>query len=627
MMRIKQLPPHEAHKIAAGEVVDRPANVVKELVENAIDAGATQIVVYIENAGQKTIRIVDNGCGMSPDDARLSIAQYATSKITSIDDLAHLHTFGFRGEALASITAVSKTTLITKEQESNLGISLTIENGAIVSESSISCNTGTDITISDLFYNVPARKKFLKKEETEWRTIVQLAHAFCLSYITIGFKFFHNDKLIINCPAVTTLTDRAAQLWERAISQNIISLISPHDTKNNIHITGLISNHHYYRYDRQHVFFFVNNRWVKNYALGSALLKGYLNAIPPQRSPLAALFITVNQADIDVNIHPRKEEVQFLHPRIVEVLLQKAVKETLENHLSSQITKSTRPEFATSPFPSSVISEFPTHPFPTDLAFSTQPTFPGHQKSPVFAAPLAFSQPTPPAFPTHNPFPVRPEYFSDSPKNVSKGADISNIPLETKTDQSYQLIGQYKKTYLLLEHEDGLFLIDQHAAHERILYELFAQKFNDIATISLLFPQIINLSDDDILTIIAHLDLFNQNGILVEQFGANQLVIQAIPVYLKNIACDDLIKNVISWIKEERTINQADMHHALLQKIRAQMACKAAVKAGDELTTEQMHQLLRDLDKTDNRFTCPHGRPTGWLLSLHEIEKKFKRKT
>lgn len=612
MARIKQLPPHEAHKIAAGEVVDRPANVVKELVENAIDAGATQISVYIEDAGQKSIRIVDNGCGMSLEDARLCIAQYATSKITSIDDLVAISTFGFRGEALASITAVSKTILITKEKESDQGVSLEIENGVISKEEFVCCNTGTDITVSDLFYNVPARKKFLKKQETEWRTIAQLAHAFCISYLSIGFKFFHDGRQIIHCPPVDNLMDRAAQLWDRSISQSLITLTA-HDTKKNIQITGLISNQHYYRYDRNSIFFFVNKRWVKNYALGNALLKGYLNVIPPQRSPLAALFITVDQADIDVNIHPRKEEVQFLHPRVVEALLQKTVKESLEEHLSTQIKKSV-----------TVFSHQES-----SFAQSYQPALSFDFNAPVFKEKAPFFE-----------MPI-----ASSISEASKEVPVSNIPIsfhhaalddlkeqsfvvpqkqaETK---SYQLIGQYKKTYLLLEHEDGLFLVDQHAAHERILYELFADRFYEVATITLLFPQIITLSHEDLRIVTPYLDLFNQNGILVEPFGLNQLVIQSTPVHLKNSSFEDLIKDVISWIKEEREVDSADLFATIHQKMRAQMACKAAVKAGDQLTMEQMQTMLDNLNKTSNRFTCPHGRPTGWLLSLYEIEKKFKRK-
>lgn len=616
-MRIKQLPPHEAHKIAAGEVVDRPSNVVKELIENSIDAGATQITLYIENAGQQKIRIIDNGCGMSPEDARLSIAQYATSKITSVDDLAHISTFGFRGEALASIAAVSKVTLVTKEQDAEQGVELIIENSAIMRESFVGCNTGTDITIDDLFYNVPARKKFLKKTDTEWRSIIQLVHACCLCAPSIGFKLFHDGRQILNCPPVQTVHDRATQLWDRSISQNIISL-SPHDSKKGMLISGLISNHHYYRYDRTHIFFFVNNRWIKNYTLSNALLKGYLNAIPPQRSPLAVLFITVDQADIDVNIHPRKEEVQFLHPRIIETLLQDTVKKTLELHLSNQIKKSVSFAPYTPPQQESFQAYQPFQPSP----FFKQPT------KPIFSAPevdsFNFDEP---AFKEESTQPST--ILPESPELHQQSMLYEEYVGDQKAQETthhYQLIGQYNKTYLLLEHEEGLFLVDQHAAHERILYELFEKRFHEVATVALLFPQIVTLTIDDLKIITPYLDLFNQNGILIEPFGSNQLIIQSTPVHLKNYSCDELIKETLSWIKQEQGVAQSDIFRTIHEKLRAQMACKAAVKAGDELTMQQMQTLLDDLDKTENRFTCPHGRPTGWLLSLHEIEKKFKRK-
>ena len=336
MARIKQLSAQEAQKIAAGEVVERPANVVKELIENSLDAGATQIIIYIEDAGKKLIRIVDNGYGMSQEDAYLCFKHHATSKINSVDDLHALTTFGFRGEALSSISSVSTVTLITKEAAALSATKLMLHDGIVTSEENIPGNTGTDIAIANLFYNVPARKKFLKTNETEWRQIQLLFQAICLDYQDVHFKLYHQNNLVFNCPATNDAQQRIAQLWDHTVAQQTIPI---QYAANNFKISGIITNHTYSRYDRSALYFLVNKRWVKNHTLSKALLKGYLNVLPHDKFPLACIAITIDPAEIDVNIHPRKEEVQFLHPRIIENALHTCVKEALEKHLSAQLNR------------------------------------------------------------------------------------------------------------------------------------------------------------------------------------------------------------------------------------------------------------------------------------------------
>ena len=336
MPKIKQLSAHEAQKIAAGEVVERPANIVKELIENAIDAQATKIMVYLEDSGKKLIRIIDSGYGMSPDDAQLCFAQHATSKITSVNQLQTINTFGFRGEALGSIAAISKVTLITKEKDTPEGTKVLIEGSKVKEKQTIGCATGTDIAVRNLFYNIPARQKFLKKAQTEWRHIQQLFQAFCFSYPSIHFMLYSEGKLVYNCPPTDNLTSRCMQVWENNNTQHMLTINTSHD-HDNLTIEGTISNHQHYRYDRSGIFFFVNHRWVKNFQLSKSLLKGYLNVIPQGRYPLAVINISIDPTVIDINIHPRKEEVKFMHPRRVEQLIQKAVKEALENNLSSHI--------------------------------------------------------------------------------------------------------------------------------------------------------------------------------------------------------------------------------------------------------------------------------------------------
>ena len=337
MQKIRQLSLHEAQKIAAGEVVERPANVVKELLENAIDAGATVISIYIELAGQKLIRVVDNGLGMSPEDAHACFGHHATSKMSTVEDLMHLTTFGFRGEALSSIAAVSMIHMLTKEEDAQHGIFIERQANQLVHEEYRPCATGTDISIKDLFYNVPARKKFLKKTETEWRAIVQLFHAFCLDYPTLHFKLYSENKLLYNCPPPASLLARVMQLWEHHDAQHILAL--PSHRHEGMIISGVLSNHQYYKYDRSHMYFFVNKRWVKNSSLARAAVRGYAQVIPPDRYPIVSIHIEIDTTLVDINIHPRKEEVQFLHPRTIENALTHAIKKTLEENLSLQLHK------------------------------------------------------------------------------------------------------------------------------------------------------------------------------------------------------------------------------------------------------------------------------------------------
>jgi len=603
MKKIKQLPLHEAQKIAAGEVVERPANVVKELVENSIDAGAQKISIYVNDGGQSLIRIVDDGCGMSKDDALICFDHHATSKITTVDDLPSIQSFGFRGEALASISAVSHVTLMTKEADASVGIKIKRSQSKTESIKEVSCATGTDLTIEDLFFNVPARKKFLKSIPTEWRQIVQLFHAFCFDYHAIHFSLYSDDKQIYNCPPVTSFTERAAQVWDHGTSNNLITI---EYTQKNVTISGVISNHQHYRYDRNNIYFFVNRRWVKNQQLGKALMKGYMNVMPQGKFPSGVLSISVNTQEVDVNIHPRKQEVQFLHPRIVEQTLQDCVKKGLEENLSAHLKKSVqihvpehKPVFFSEPTPQFSTARFDFKPqeitIPKPLL--DEPIIPHNVVTQVKQSPLITPQ--------------------EEPVQQQMQQDVQ---------EHFNIIGHYKKTYILLEKEEGLFVVDQHAAHERILYEQFRNRFGDLPTIQLLFPQVITLSQATFERIQQHFQILEQHGIGIEAFGQNQVVIQSTPVHLKQTPLHEFLQEFDALLDEHQNLPPEEWSKTLHERVHAQMACKAAVKAGDEMTPEKMRSLLQDLYKTENRFACPHGRPTGWLLNHDELERKFKRK-
>ncbi len=688
MGRIQRLSLIEAQKIAAGQVVERPCNVIKELVENAYDAGATDILLDLQDAGKKSMVIIDNGCGMSVEDARLSIEKHATSKISSLDDLAHITTFGFRGEALASIAAVSHMKLVTRETQQLSAVALTIRDGAIVDETPAAHNPGTRIEVADLFYNMPARQKFLKKRETEWNQIQHFLQAFCLSHADLSVTVVHDKNRVLHCPAVASVRDRCAQLWNSTIARDLIDL---EDTRlsDALAIQGIVSNHQHARYDRSGIFFFVNNRWVQNSSLARALLKAYQNVLPAGRYPMACIFLTIDPCELDINIHPKKEEIAFLHPRIVEKLIQETVQKALEAHLTGVIQKpvhlnagllpdgSIQRLHSFAPYGDRIVNAAQqtwrsgwqqelTHQQPSQLFNdSTVATMNSAvsslvQKGEELATRASISA---------DPFRVIPvktgiqaqDFNPDAQSSISilmseqyrdteqqpVYAHTSTLPQtqqsaqqsafdtpqaphyaqeELPAEHGYTVIGQYATTYILVERDDALWMVDQHAAHERILYESFSQANHIPATIQLIVPHIITLARDQIMQLEPHLSILRENGLGVTVCGYDQLMISSTPVHAKNMPLDELIKQCVSWIVEYQSYTAAEFATVMHHHMRAQMACKAAVKAGDILSQQEMIDILEKLEKTPNKLTCPHGRPTGWLMSLYEIEKKFKRK-
>lgn len=607
MAKIKILSPHEICKIAAGEVIERPANIVKELVENSLDANSTSIEIFIDQAGKKAIRVLDNGCGMSREDALLCFAHHATSKIKQVSDLEQLRSFGFRGEALSSISAVGKVTLITMEKGSNCGTQVSLEGGLVLSENEIAAPIGTDIAVNDLFYNVPARQKFLKKDETEWRQILLLFQAFVFDYPKIHFKLYGDGRLVHNCPPVQQIKERILQLWDQATASHMLDL--QEQQQSDLKISGISSDHQIFRYNRSHLFCFVNRRLVKNHGLVKAILKAYANVLPQGRYPITILFIDVPTVEVDINVHPRKDEVSFLHARKVEHAVTLVIKKALEDQLANKITK---PEL----FNQS-----------TGQALYTPQYYKFKTAQPINNFDLDL-------FKEFDPASLK---FNDS-KHVTKNEseqfheistlDKPNVILTQNyfVDRQYEIIGQFKQTYIIISNEAGLTLVDQHAAHERILYEKFKNRFVDVVTVNLMFPQIVLLSAQDLELLKPHLGLLKQHGIVADVFGTDQIIIQAIPTYLKQTKLQELIAEILAGLHDYQDLDALQFSQKINERLHAQMACKAAVKAGDVLSNEQMYELIDDLEKTNNRLTCPHGRPTVWNFTLNEIEKKFKRK-
>lgn len=616
MAKIVILSAHEANKIAAGEVVERPAHMLKELLENALDADATAISVYVEQGGKSLLRVVDNGMGMDEGDARLCFEKHATSKISCIEDLSTVTSFGFRGEALASIAAVARVTLKSRERDAQSGVEVEVEHGIVHSCKEISMNIGTDIAVRDLFYAIPARKKFLKADASEWRHIQQVMQAFCLAYCSVHFVVYVDGRQLINVPRAENLLMRWKQLWPEQRHEAMIPIESM--VKGAISVAGLISHYQETTYDRSGIFFFVNNRLVKNIQLHRALMRGYDGLLPVGKFCRASIHITCPIDMVDSNIHPRKEEVKFVNPRIVEQLISTQVKQALEQRRVS--VGGAMALSSMNPAAIFMRDSDPGFMHENVMSLSTVQTYKQSEPFKDVRHPI-------PSF-------ARDEFQQKQPSLqttvirqsmvVPEKTDLHVVPESTTT--LYIPLAQYHKTYIVCQHPDGLFLVDQHAAHERILYQKFASRFADLPTITLVAPQIITLRSEDMELIVQYLPFLIASGIGIEQCGDTQLLVRSTPVCMKGESFDDLVKQLIGWVVEYEHIEKDELEWLLHDNIRAMMACKAAVKAGDVLTQEQMRLLVRDLEHTDNKNSCPHGRPTGWLIPLYEIEKKFKRK-
>jgi DNA mismatch repair protein MutL len=417
----------------------------------------------------------------------------------------------------------------------------------------------------------------------------------------------------------------------------MLSIEGNHE-KNNIYVQGMISNPRYYRYDRNQIFLFVNQRWVKNHKLNQALIRGYQNVLQPHTYPAGFIFITLDTHAVDINIHPRKEEVQFLHPRIVEQVVELAVKQSLELYCAEKIAPNTSLSTSKQDF---------SFDYTNKRSFenpSQKNAVPLMQNLPIASAhampSLNFKQDALLKTPVEQTEKARLEEEKAFEKALEKSFNTSPFSSETDYQVSarlresihadleqptYRLIGQVLHTYIALETSEGIVLVDQHAAHERIIYEKMKKNFDNVPRIKLLFPQTISLTSADIEILAPYFPLFAEYGLIIEQLGPHEVVIQETPLVIKNQSIDDLLKQAIGWLHDFTIIEPDKLQATLREKIHAQISCKAAVKAGDELSTVAMHELIKDLYNTENRLTCPHGRPTLWTLSVNDIEKKFKR--
>lgn len=570
MAKISILDPSLADKIAAGEVVERPANVVKELVENSIDAQATKVEIFIADGGRTLIEIRDNGSGMSKEDAMLSIKRHATSKIKNDYDLFSIKTMGFRGEALSAISSVSKFTLMTCEKDS-IGTQLVCLNSEVVEIKPCALPQGTTIKVEELFYNTPARLKYLKSDSTEFSVIADMVNKLALANPNVRFTLTHNNKVVFKTSGNGDCLEIIAEIFGMNVAKNMVYF----ENKNNdFAIKGYTSNISISKANRYSIFSFVNNRFVRNKILADSVINGYNELLFDNRYPFTVLYIETDPTILDVNIHPTKQDIRISK----ELELKKMIQDTINN----AITKSNQ------------ISEIKIKQAETRIENKPTQTF--------------FD-------------------FSVAEKEeIYNANEQQTIILETKENivqqKEYYPIGQIHGTYIVAQSVDGFILIDQHAAAERIRYEKYQTLFlENHHSIDLLIPLVIELSNSDYQQLVEHLDLLKEVKIEAEPFGNNTIKITHIPYYLDKIDLKLYVDTLIQQIIENKKINLNELKDYAI----ATLACKASLKANSHLSFMDMEKIIADLFKCNNPYTCPHGRPTILKYSLTELQKAFKR--
>jgi DNA mismatch repair protein MutL len=590
MSRIRLLPEILASQVAAGEVIERPASVVKELVENSIDAGARKIEVSIRRGGISVIRVVDDGCGMDRDDALLSLERHATSKLRTAADLAAIATLGFRGEALPSIASVSRFRLTTREPEAVAGTEIIVAGGKIETVRDGGEAPGTQIEVRSIFYNLPARRKFLRAENTESRNVEHQLHLQATGHPEIAFAFVRDERVVFQLPAVSNLVDRIRDLHGKELVDRLLAI----DEKpaGNIRIRGFIGQAGVSRQTRAQQLVFVNGRAIENPVLTAALREGYHTALMKGQFPVTFLFLDLDPAAVDVNVHPAKREVRFRDPNSVREAVVATVRRTLESGRSDWEQQFQRPIAVVMPEP---------------VAIPSAPVL-----TPEFAEPVQASV-----------LPVE----TNGERRVTP-RETWREPEQTVTPTSsrqFQIIGVLNKLYVLMENQEGLVLVDQHAAHERILFEELRRRMEEqgVPSQRLLLAQTFELAPRDAEWVEQNVATLQKMGIGIEPFGQNAFKIDSLPTFLDLSDPVTFMRKVIDGLKSASNGSSA---MRLGEEMIAKTVCRHAVKANDPLRYLEVEKLITDLLECDLPYCCPHGRPTMIQISHAELEKKFGRK-
>lgn len=637
------------NKIAAGEVVERPSSVTKELIENSIDANSTQIVIDIIDGGKKQIRITDNGSGILSSQVDKSFLRHATSKIKEIDDLYDLYSLGFRGEALASIASVSRLEMITKTNEEPIGTKVILEGGKEILKEPVGTKNGTTIIIKDLFFNTPARQKFLKSTHAETINISDLINKLAIGNTHIQFKYINNGKLMLNTPGDGKLLSVIRSIYGKEIVENLIEI----DGKGKYcNISGYIGNNNIYRSNKNLQHIYINNRFVKSKIILDSINEAYKSIIPINKHGVCFLNIDINPSKIDVNIHPTKMEIKFendkdLYIEIRDLLKRKLLNTALigkyENYdrkpiisENKEVYLEKKEETSNTVTSNKINKTTPIEKLDDDNKFMSfeealnkESLNSSDKKEDIKLQPLENK---------------KGEYFIDGNIDLSKSftfdelESLSNVdsksndveiikeenPIKNENRFSitdFKVVGSILNTYIVLEKNNSMYLLDQHAAHEKVLYEEYMKKFKShkIDMQMLLDPIVVEISNVDMLKVESNIDLFLNFGFEIELFGNNHIMIRGVPTIFGKPESEKFILQIIDNIEDLK--NSYDLKGDKF----ASMACRAAIKANDIIHTMEMKKLLSQMELCENPFTCPHGRPTIVEISKKEIEKMFKR--
>lgn len=613
MGRIRLLPETVASQVAAGEVVERPASVVKELVENSLDAGARKIDIVIRRGGISLVRVIDDGCGMDRDDALLSLERHATSKIRSAADLQAVATLGFRGEALPSIASVSRFRLTTREARAIAGTEIIVNGGKIEIVRDGGEAPGTQVEVRSLFYNLPARRKFLRSENTESRNIEHQIRLQAIGHPEIGFSLMRDDRMLFQLPATATLTDRIRDLYGVELLERLVELSDAASPK--IRVTGFIGQAGLSRQTRSQQLVFVNGRAIESSLITAAMREGYHTALMKGQYPVTFLFLQIDPAAVDVNVHPAKREVRFRDPNGVREAIVRCIQQTLERARAGWQDKFRAPARLSAVSPKVAL----------DLTLRPEVSAPEETNRELPQLGVAAAGGVDPGqAPTSS-------IVGQAPRLPASSIDLPSEALAVQRHTSkaaqheFQIIGVLSKLYVLMENADGLVLVDQHAAHERILFEELRRRMEEqgVPTQKLLLPQTFDVPPRDADWIERNLLILQRMGIGIESFGPDTFKIDSLPSFLNVSDAAQFMRKVIDDLKSASN-NASTMR--LGEEMIAKSVCRHAVKANDPLRYPEVEKLIRDLLDCDLPYCCPHGRPTMIQISLTELEKKFGRK-
>ena len=590
---IRVLDEGTANKIAAGEVVERPASVVKELIENALDAQADEIKIELVDGGKRLIRVTDNGVGMSREDAALSIQRHATSKISSADDLFAIRTLGFRGEALPSMAAVSRLEIATRRDGDECGTLVVCAGGEPLEVSDIGAPVGTSVSVSELFYNVPARQKFLKTAQTELGHVVELVNRFAISHCEADITLVHNERAIFKSSGSNRLEDAVLTVFGRDAAEAVIPIAG---TQGPYKVYGFVSRPSYSKPGRSGQMFFVNRRFVRNRNLVHALDDAYRGILPQGRFPLFVGFVDVDPQLVDVNVHPTKIEVKFAREWEAHNVLATSVRDALS---SAAVT-------------------------PTGL--DSLPAAKPIQR-PSFALPERASASTPDLAAFRGALAARLEQKSESLPQMEQAAAPDTVPVESLGSQSDLLSGasvlvQARNMYIVAQSPQGVLLIDQHVAHERVLYDQLANMGGDVQVQRLMMPLTLALGRREALVLENKLEDLRSLGFDIEPFGKDTFVVRSVPALIAEKNYEQILRDTIEELTELTLARRLVVQR---EAILATTACKMAVKAGDHLSLEEMVRLVAELRHTSNPYLCPHGRPIVVCITNRELDKMFGR--